>query len=86
MDPAGAECTAPAQEFPGHSLRLRAFEQSEGKGWEGSGAFSVEAAQVVIVALEKVSFERLLCNLVMTLLKSDGSTTDGVELKKGRRT
>lgn len=53
---------------------------------EGSGAFSVEAAQVVTMALEKVSFERLLCRLVMTLLKSDGSTTDGIELKKGRRT
>lgn len=57
-----------------------------GRDVEGSGAFSVEAAQVVTMALEKVSFERLLCRLVMTLLKSDGSTTDGIELKKGRRT
>lgn len=37
-------------------------------------AFSVEAAQVVMMALEKASFERLVCRLVMTLLKSDGST------------
>lgn len=36
-------------------------------------AFSVEAAQVVIMALEKVSFERLLCRLVMTLLKSEAT-------------
>lgn len=53
-------------------------------------AFSVEAAQVVIMALEKVSFERLLCRLVMTLLKSDGSPWFyhrwSRELKKGRRT
>lgn len=36
-------------------------------------AFSVEAAQVVIMALEKVSFERLLRRLVMTLLKSEAT-------------
>lgn len=37
-------------------------------------AFSVEAAQVVVImALEKVSFERLLCRLVMTLLKSEAT-------------
>lgn len=35
--------------------------------------FSVEAAQVVILAPEKVSFERLLCRLVMTLLKSEAT-------------
>lgn len=36
-------------------------------------AFSVEAAQVAIMALEKVSFERLLRRLVMTLLKSEAT-------------
>lgn len=36
-------------------------------------AFSVEEAQVVIMALEKVSFERLLCRLVMPLLRSEAT-------------
>lgn len=36
-------------------------------------AFSVEEAQVVLVTLEKVSFERLLCRLVMPLLRSEAT-------------
>lgn len=50
-------------------------------------AFSVEAAQVVIMALENVSFKRLLRRLVMTLLKNDGFAwfyhRCSRELKKG---
>lgn len=36
-------------------------------------AFSVEEAQAVIMALEKVSFERLLCRLAMPLLRSEAT-------------
>lgn len=69
--------------------RLRAFGHSEGEGCGSRVCFSMEAAQVVIVALEKVSFGRLLCRLVMTLLKSEATwfyCRCSRDLMKGRRT
>lgn len=75
MDPAWGRVYSPS---PGNFLTTLKTEslwafRGEGMWKKVVCVFSVEAAQVVILAPEKVLFERLLCRLVMTLLKSEAT-------------